>query len=114
LIREGGIGDLTSVTSVAKDVWIVAGWDIIEPGSVVELDPAVITGYRLAESPSKSMGSRESSGCEGLLTGGAEVSVAAVACLCTLPRIYEREDNTAAGPGEVGRREILWRVGVEP
>jgi hypothetical protein len=74
----------------------------LEEGGVAKLAPTIITCYGLAESPSKSLGSGGSSNLEVLLTGGAEVSVAAVACCCTFPSIFEKGDTAAAQerPGE--------------
>jgi hypothetical protein len=92
--------------------WI-AGWDVVE-GGVAKLAPTIITCSGLAESPSKPLGSGESSNREVLWTGGAEVSVATVACCCTFPSIFENEDNTAACPGEIGGRQVLWWFDVEP
>jgi hypothetical protein len=65
----------------------VAGWGVFEEGGVVKLTPTIITCYGLAESPSKSLGSRRSSNRKVLLTGGAEVPVAADACCCAFPSI---------------------------
>jgi hypothetical protein len=86
---------------------------VFEEGGVVKLTPTIITCYGLAESPSKLLGSRRSSNRKVLLTGGAEVPVAADACCCAFPSIIEKGD-TAACPGEARRRQVLWWFGVEP